>query len=193
MCVYHGNSSPGRTWQFEDLFDAGLGHRRTTPLRNQNEKLDDMKFGETIVQSAYVPWVQPVNQYLEYNALKKLISLIHTSLEMERAGQFVSQDLVTHKLRHSLFQDKWVHLSADSKKRLDMHDDDGDGGGGGDNHTLPLRTSPPSSPTTSSKSLRSPSSTSAESLAKYFAHVLDSELMKISTFVHDKRRQLNKE
>ena len=144
-----------------------------------------MKFGETITKNAHSPWSQ---YYLEYNALKKLISLLHTTLEMEAVGNAVEHKLVAHKLRSPLFNNKWKYLQPnndESKISRQEH-----------SPTDPinnLRNSELSTSSTSSNQDVNQSTYSSKTLQHYFEHILNEELKKISNFVRNKRHTLNKE
>ena len=140
-----------------------------------------MKFGSTIEANTYEPWR---SAYLEYGALKKLISLIASALELERGGKgaaegggggkgdgggissrHVERDQIEHKLRHKIYADKWDFL-------LRGRGADADDSNAAAAHTTVV---------TSSR------------LKQYFLHVLDNELTKIATFVQETRANLASE
>ena len=193
-----------------------------------------MKFGETIVQNAYRPWS---SNYLEYNALKKLISLIHTAQVSERQQQsrivdsvttaasdvvvvVIGKEQIDHKLRHKIFENKWKYLS-DANSTRPFNDDSH--GSALDGALRSASAASPKASTEPAKSLKSPSSparafrmmgrtrtsstkysstlldndssfaVTSSQLSEYFVHILDQELLKISAFVHAKRRTLNRE
>ena len=68
-----------------------------------------MKFGATIEANTFAPWRA---YYLQYKALKKLISLIETASDLERRQEALTREQVAHKLRSSpLFDGKWAFLA----------------------------------------------------------------------------------
>ena len=109
-----------------------------------------MKFGNRIREERYEPWAK---KYLQYNALKKIISLISTAKEKKENTNTATKEEVNYKLRDSLFEDKWTFISTFYGVK------DGNVKTGKDINTV-----------------------SVDALSSYFFHILDNELVKTITF-----------
>ncbi len=129
-----------------------------------------MKFGATIEANTFPPWRA---YYLQYKALKKLISLIETASEFERArrsgGRGLTREHVAHKLRSPLFDGKWTFLKV-----------------------APAKLEAPS-PSSALVSKAADFKVTASQLKQYFLRILDGELTKIANFVQFKRAELASE
>ena len=120
-----------------------------------------MKFGNRIREERYEPWAK---KYLQYNALKKIISLISTAKEKKDKTNTATKEEVNYKLRDSLFEDKWKFISTFYGVK------DGNVKTGKDINTV-----------------------SVDALSSYFFHILDNELVKTITFSDQKSKEINRQ